>query len=323
MLNGQLCDGWLEDEVCDGEFIRQDSQFRHWITADGSPGPTGQGGFAAEAGRYHLYVSLACPWAHRTLIVRRLKRLEHLITCSVVHPYMGDAGWSFERFPGADGDPVNNAAYLHEIYRLAQADYSGIVTVPVLWDMQQNTIVNNESSEIIRMFNHAFNGLPGVNAELDLYPLARRDEIDAVNALVYDNINNGVYRAGFATSQEAYEQAYAALFSALDQLERRLGGQAYLAGDCITEADWRLFATLVRFDAVYVGHFKCNRQRLVDYPNLWAYTRALYQQPGIAETVDMTHIKHHYYRSHPGLNPGGGIPAGPAIDFHAPHGRDI
>jgi glutathionyl-hydroquinone reductase len=302
-----------------GEFVRWESGFRNWVTPDGSPGPSGDGGFRAEPGRYHLYVSYACPWAHRTLIVRALKGLEDLISVSVVHPVMPPESWVFGDYPGATPDPVHGYEKLHQLYAHAAPDFDGVVTVPVLYDKARDTIVNNESSEIIRMLNSAFDAFG--RADLDLYPDALRADIDAVNDLVYDNINNGVYRAGFATSQSAYEAAFDALFATLDELEARLATQRYLVGGRITEADWRLFTTLVRFDAVYHGHFKCNLRRIVDYPSLWAYTRELYQMPGVAETVRMDHIKLHYYASHTAINPTGIVPNGPALDFLAPHGR--
>ncbi len=317
VIDGQLKTEWLEHEREAGEFVRLESQFRHWITPDGRPGPSGEGGFVAERDRYHLYVSLACPWAHRTLIFRKLKGLEKMISVSVVNPYMGEEGWHFAPYHGSTADDINQAQYLYENYLLADPHYTGIVTVPVLWDKQQKTIVNNESSEIIRMFNSAFDHL-GAKPE-DYYPDALRVQIDEVNQLVYNNINNGVYRAGFASEQQAYKKAYHRLFSTLDQLEERLTHQPYLAGETLSEADWRLFTTLVRFDTVYYSHFKCNRQRLVDYPNLWRFTRHLYQIEGIADTVNMDHIKHHYYGSHKELNPTGIIPCGPEIDFTANH----
>lgn len=319
LINGELRSGWLEEETEDGEFIRQDSQFRSWITADGAAGPTGDSGFTAEAGRYHLYVCLACPWAHRTLIFRCLKGLDDLISVSVVNPFMLEQGWSFHAYPGSTEDHINGFGYLHQAYTLAQPDYTGIITVPVLWDKKTQTIVNNESSEIIRMFNSAFDDLTG--NQQDYYPLALREEIDRINARIYESVNNGVYRSGFATTQEAYERAFDALFASLDWLEDLLAQRRYLAGDVVTESDWRLFTTLVRFDAVYFGHFKCNQRRIVDYPNLWAYTRDLYQVPGIAETVNMQQIKTHYYASHDSINPTGIVPKGPLIDFYAPHGR--
>lgn len=288
--------------------MRSEAGFRNWITEDGRAGPTGESGFAAEAGRYHLYVSLACPWAHRTLIFRTLKGLEDMITVSVVSPKMPDeTGWSLTG-EGATGDPVNGKALLHEIYALVRPDFTGRVTVPVLWDKQRNTIVSNESSEIIRMFNSAFDELTG-NSN-DYYPEALHSEIDAINARVYDAINNGVYKAGFATTQAAYDGAVATLFEALDWVEGMLGERAYLAGDMVTEADWRLFTTLVRFDPVYVGHFKCNRRRIADYPNLSHYLKGLYHTPGVRETVNLDHIRTHYYWSHITINPTRIIPVG-------------
>jgi putative glutathione S-transferase len=319
MVNGELRPEWLQSEQHDGNFVRRDSQFRHWITPDGRPGPSGEGGFKAEAGRYHLYVSYACPWAHRTLIFRALKGLEDLISVSVVHPDMGEEGWKFADFPGATPDTINGFRFLYEAYCLADPHYTGIVTVPVLWDKQRRTIVNNESSEIIRMFNDAFNHLTG-NSD-DYYPPHLRDKIDAVNQLVYDNVNNGVYRCGFATTQEAYEHAFDDLFETLDTLDARLSTQRYLAGSQITEADWRLLPTLLRFDPVYVGHFKCNLRRIVDYPQLSNYLRDLYQRSKIADTFNLEHVKRHYYFSHETLNPSRIIPKGPALDYWAPHDR--
>ncbi|RMD61696.1 MAG: glutathione S-transferase family protein, partial [Alphaproteobacteria bacterium] len=263
--------------------------------------------------------SLACPWAHRTLIFRTLKRLQDLITVSVVHWHMGENGWEFRDGPGCTPDPIGGARYLHQVYTRARPDYTGRVTVPVLWDRHRDTIVSNESADIIRMFNRAFDAWG--DASVDFYPEDLREEIDAINALVYDTVNNGVYKAGFATAQKPYEEAYDALFATLDELEARLARQRYLVGSRLSEADWRLFTTLVRFDPVYVGHFKCNKRRLIDYPNLWAYTRELYQMPGVAATVDMHHIKHHYYGSHKSVNPTGIVPKGPDIDFTQPHGR--
>ncbi len=318
---GHMIDGIWETKRPMGEtFVRKGSQFRHWVTADGSAGPSGDAGFKAEAGRYHLYVSLACPWAHRTLIFRKLKNLEAAIDVSVVHWRMGDDGWTFEPGEGVIADPVNHVRLMREIYALADARYTGTVTVPVLWDKQRKTIVNNESADIIRMFNSAFDALPTTTVG-DYYPEALRQQIDDINARVYDTVNNGVYRSGFARSQEAYEAAVRPLFETLDGLEQRLAEQPFLVGEQITEADWRLFTTLIRFDSVYVGHFKCNLRRLVDYPNLWAYTRQLYQQAGIRETCNFEHIKHHYYQSHESVNPTGIVPLGPNIDFDAPHGR--
>lgn len=320
VVQGKLRSDWLEAETEAGEFVRHDSQFRNWITPQGDAGPSGEAGFAAEPGRYHLYISYACPWAHRTLIFRKLKNLESLIGVSVVNPYMGPEGWSFADYPGTTKDDVNGADYMYQNYLKAQADYTGIVTVPVLWDKQRQTIVNNESSEIIRMFNSAFAGHAAPSP--DYYPLALRGEIDEINDYVYDNVNNGVYRVGFATTQQAYNEAFDRLFGALDFLEHRLSKQRYLVGQQITEADWRLFPTLVRFDAVYVGHFKCNARRIYDYPNLHNYLLELYQQPGIAETVNMDHIKQHYYTSHPEINPTGIVPKGPLLDFNRTHNRE-
>lgn len=320
LVDGKWHDIWYDTKSRGGRFVRQDSAFRNWVTPDGSAGPSGQGGFAAESGRYHLYVSLACPWAHRTLIMRRLKGLEDTITVSVVNAHMGAAGWSFEPGQGVVADSVNHAKHLHEVYTKADPNFTGRVTVPVLWDKQRETIVSNESSEIMRMFNSAFDAVgarPG-----DYYPAELRAEIDALNEDIYANVNNGVYRAGFAGTQDAYDEAVVALFTALDTLDDRLATRRYLTGDRITEADWRLFTTLVRFDPVYVGHFKCNLRRLRDYPNLWAYVCGLYQQPGIAETVDVAHIKAHYYGSHTAINPTGIVPRGPDVDYTAPHDRE-
>lgn len=321
---GLLVDGQWHDEGYDtkstgGRFVRQDSRFRNWITADGTPGPAGEGGFAAAAGRYHLYVSWACPWAHRTIILRMLKGLEEMISMSVVNAYMGDEGWTFEPGPGVVPDTINDTTRLYEIYKLAQPEFTGRVTVPVLWDKEKRTIVNNESSEIIRMFNSAFDGIGARDG--DYYPENLRDEIDELNDLIYTDINNGVYRVGFATTQEAYDEALAELFTALDTIEGHLETRRFLVGDRITEADWRLFTTLLRFDPVYVGHFKCNLRRIRDYPNLWGYLCDLYQQPGIAPTVDMPYIKEHYYRSHTSINPTGIVPIGPEIDYSQAHDR--
>lgn len=320
LVNGLWQDKWYDTESYQGRFIRPVTQFRNWVTADGSAGPSGRGGFKAEANRYHLYVSLACPWAHRTLIFRKLKGLEKMISVSVVHWHMAENGWSFEQGKGVIKDPIFNADYLREIYFEANNIYSGRVTVPVLWDKKNNTIVSNESSEIIRMLNSAFDEIGA--AEGDYFPGALQDEINGLNQRIYDTVNNGVYKAGFTTTQQAYEEAFVLLFETLDWLENRLSIKRYLTGNAITEADWRLFTTLVRFDAVYFGHFKCNLKRLVDYPNLWGYTRDLYQQPGIAETINMHHIKHHYYGSHGSINPTGIVPSGPVIDFSEPHRRD-
>jgi putative glutathione S-transferase len=319
LIDGVWRDQWYDTKSTGGRFVRKDSHFRNWVTADGSPGPSGEGGFAAAPGRYHLYVSLACPWAHRTLIFRKLKKLEPIVSLSIVDPLMGDEGWVFSNFPGAIPDEVNGKQRLYEIYLLAEPGYTGRVTVPVLWDKEKKTIVNNESSEIIRMFNSAFDQFTG--ACEDYYPRELRGEIDAINDLVYKQINNGVYRAGFATTQEAYEEAFRDLFAALDEVERRLSRQRYLAGSRLTEADWRLFTTLVRFDPVYVGHFKCNLRRIADYPNLSNYLRELYQTPGVADTVNMDHIKRHYYMSMTAINPTRIVPLGPQLNFSAPHDR--
>ena len=307
-------------KIEDGEFQRAESGFRNWVTPNGEAGHTGEGGYAAEPGRYHLYVSYACPWAHRALIVRVLKQLEDVISVSVVHPLMPQESWVFDEYPGATGDHLYQSKYMYELYQKAAPNFDGLVTVPVLWDKQRETIVNNESSEIIRMLNSAFDEFG--DASVDLYPEALRGEIDEINERVYANVNNGVYRTGFASSQKAYERAFETLFDTLDELEARLANQRYLVGDQITEADWRLFTTLLRFDPVYYGHFKTNKKRLVDYPNLWAYTRELYQVPGIRETVNMDHIKTHYHGSHDWINPSRIVPRGPEIDFDEPHGRD-
>ncbi|TVP71057.1 MAG: glutathione S-transferase family protein [Rhodobacteraceae bacterium] len=321
LVNGEWSKEWYDTKKSGGAFKRDTSRFRNWVTVDGAAGPSGEGGFKAEAGRYHLYVSLACPWAHRTLIFRALKGLEGLIDVSVVHPEMLDDGWTFASdFEGATGDRLHGARFMRDVYTRADPGISGRVTVPVLWDKTRDTIVSNESAEIIRMFNTAFNDLTGNHD--DYYPEALRGEIDAVNDRVYDTVNNGVYKSGFATTQQAYDAAVHPLFESLDWLEARLTGQRYLAGDQLTEADWRLFTTLVRFDSVYHLHFKCNRRRIVDYPALWAYTRDLYQHPGVAGTVNMAHIVRHYHYSHDTINPNRIIPINPELDFMAPHGRD-
>jgi putative glutathione S-transferase len=319
LQDGKWVDQWYDTGSNGGRFIRQSSIFRSWITPDGAAGPTGEGGFKAELDRYHLYVSLACPWAHRTLIARARKGLERAISLSVVHWFMGEDGWTFSAGAGVIQDPIQQAGFLHQVYTAARPDYTGRVTVPVLWDKRTGTIVSNESSEIIRMFGSAFDGVgarPG-----DDYPEALRPEIDAINERIYNTVNNGVYRAGFATTQTAYEEAVLPLFDTLDWLEQRLAQQRFLVGPDITEADWRLFTTLVRFDPVYFGHFKCNIRRIVDYPNLWGYVRDLFQQPGVASTVSMAHIKAHYYASHASINPSGVVPMGPEINFCAAHGR--
>ncbi|MBA6412935.1 glutathione S-transferase family protein [Parahaliea sp. F7430] len=312
LQNGQWVDQWYDTDSSGGEFKRQDSRFRSWVSADGSAGPTGSAGFKAEPGRYHLYVSLACPWAHRTLIFRQLKGLQDMIDVTVVKPLMLSNGWELS-------DDQYGLDYMYQLYLKADPNYEGRVTVPVLWDKQTKTIVSNESADIIRMLNSAFNGLTGNDS--DYYPEHLQAKIDPINERVYELINNGVYRAGFATSQEAYEEAYYKLFDALDWVEGILSQQRYLAGSTLTEADWRLFTTLIRFDAVYHGHFKANRQRIADYPAISNYLRELYQLPGIAQTVDFTHIKQHYYGSHDSINPTGIVPLGPEQYFTAPHNR--
>ena len=306
-------------KVRDGEFIRTDSNFRNWITADGSPGESGIGGFSAEPGRYHLYISHACPWAHRALIFRKLKGLESLISLSIVHPLMPAESWVFDEYPGSTEDHLYGFKYLYQLYQKADINFNRLVTVPVLWDKLNQTIVNNESSEIIRMMNSSFNDI--TRNKDDYYPAPLREEIDAINTRVYKNVNNGVYRCGFATSQKAYDRAITPLFETLDWLESILDSKRYLTGNAITEADWRLFTTLIRFDPVYVGHFKCNIRRIADYPCLSNYLRDLYQQPGIASTVNMEQIKKHYYESHESVNPSGVIPQGPEIDLNQPHNR--
>ena len=319
LQNGKWVDQWYDTKSNGGHFVRKAPQFRSWVSADGAAGPSGDSRFKAEPGRYHLYVSLACPWAHRTLIFRALKGLEQMISISVVHWYMAEDGWTFDVGDGVVPDTVNAVTLMHEMYTKAMPDYSGRVTVPVLWDKQTKTIVSNESSEIIRMLNTAFDA---VGAKVgDYYPPDLRSEIDSLNERIYTTVNNGVYRCGFATTQEAYEQAITPLFDTLDWLEDRLRAKRYLTGDQITEADWRLFTTLIRFDVVYVGHFKCNIRRIADYPNLSEYLRDLYQQPGIAKTVNLEHIKKHYYESHETINPSRVVPKGPVVDFTAPHNR--
>ncbi len=318
---GLLLDGVWQAEAgkwsdSKGRLKRPDSILRNWITPDGSPGPTGRGGFKAEAGRYHLYIARACPWAHRTAIFRELKGLQDMIGLSVTHWRMLENGWTFEPAPGVIPDTVNDARFLYELYAKSEPGYSGRVTVPVLWDKQTSRIVNNKSADIIRMLNGAFDGI-GAKAG-DYYPMELRAEIDAVNARIYDTLNNGVYKAGFAGSQEAYDEAVVPLFETLDWLESKLSKSRYLVGDRLTEADWRLFTTLLRFDPVYHTHFKCNLRRLVDYPALWAYTRRLYQHPGVRETVNFDHIKGHYFQSHLWINPTGIVPKGPIVDFDAP-----
>jgi len=317
---GQLIEGvWHEANPAptrrDGAFVRRDSSFRNWVTPDGAPGPTGEGGFKAEAGRYHLYVSLACPWAHRTLIYRALNGLTDAISVSVVNWLMLEQGWTFAEGEGVVPDPIHGARFLHQVYTAADPRFTGRVTVPVLWDRQRGTIVNNESSEIIRMLDTAWGG------EGRHRPPHLAAEIDALNARIYDTLNNGVYKAGFATTQAAHEAAVNPLFDTLDWLEEILSRRRYLCGEVVTEADWRLFPTLIRFDAVYVGHFKCDRRRIADYPALSGYLRELYQWPGVRETVNLAHIRRHYYESHRGINPHGIVPVGPVPDFDLPHGR--
>ena len=320
LVEGKWQNEWYDTKSTGGRFERKAPSFRNWVTKDGSAGITGIGGFKAEPNRYHLYVSLACPWAHRTIIYRKLKGLEGMISMSVVNAFMGDEGWTFAAGEGVVADPILNALNVHEIYTAAQADYTGRVTVPILWDKKTNTIVSNESPEIIRMFNSAFDDVGAVPG--DFSPPELLAEIDELNDFIYPTINNGVYRAGFATTQDAYDEAVAEVFGALDTVETRLESRRYLTGNTITEADWRLFTTLVRFDAVYVGHFKCNLRRIVDYPNIWGYLRDLYQVPGIEETVAMDYIKMHYYGSHETINPTRIVPDGPYIDFNTPHGRE-
>ena len=320
LIDGQWHDRWYDTESTGGKFQRDTSKFRNWITKDGSAGPSGEGGFAADSGRYHLYVSLACPWAHRTLIFRALKGLQAHIGVSVVHPDMLADGWEFRTdYPGATGDTLYGLTFARDLYIKANPETSGRVTVPILWDKSRETIVSNESAEIIRMFNSAFDDITG-NRD-DYWPQDLREAIEPVNARIYDTVNNGVYKSGFATTQDAYEEAVSPLFDSLDWLEERLSENRYLMGDRLTEADWRLFTTLIRFDPVYHGHFKCNRARIVDYPHLWGYLRELYQWPGVAETVDFDHITRHYYYSHDTINPHRIVPVGPKLDLMSDHGR--
>lgn len=322
LVEGSWRDSWYDTKSHAGHFERAASCYRHWVSADGSAGPTGDAGFKAESGRYHLYVSYACPWAHRTLLMRALKGLDQHIGVSVVHPLMREHGWTFASdFDGATGDDLLGLDYLYQLYLQADASYSGRVTVPTLWDKQRQTIVSNESADIMRMFNAAFDGCGAVAG--DFYPPALRQSIDAVNQQVYAKVNNGVYKAGFATSQAAYEAAATALFTTLDELDRRLAESRYLVGNTLTEADLRLWTTLVRFDSVYVTHFKCDRHRIVDYPNLCGLLRDIYQLPGVAATLHMEHIRQHYFRSHPQINPVGIVPLGPLLDLDATHGRDL
>lgn len=321
---GLLIEGkWTQEESVsrntNGAYQRRDSVFRNWITANGAPGPSGKGGFVAGPGRYHLYISHACPWAHRTMIMRSLKGLDDQISYSVVNWLMAENGWNFAEGPGVVPDPINKADYMWQVYLAADPQCTTRATVPVLWDKQQNAIVSNESAEIIRMFNSAFDGVGAMAG--DYYPLELRAEIDAVNERIYNTLNNGVYRSGFATTQDAYNEAVDALFDTLDWLEERLDKNRYLLGNTLTEADIRLLPTLLRFDLVYVGHFKCNKRRIIDYPNLWNYTRDLYQRPQIKKTVNFQHIKNHYYQSHPHVNPSRIVPAGPIVDFDSTHDR--
>ena len=322
---GKLIDGkwdasWYDTGATGGRFQRDTARYRNWVTPDGRAGPSGEGGFAAMSGRYHLYVSYACPWAHRTLILRQLKDLVPHIGISVVHPDMLADGWTFSTdFPGATGDRLHGLAFLRDLYLRARPDASGRVTVPVLWDRERDTIVSNESAEILRMFNSAVDGLTG-NRD-DYCPAALHDGIEAMNGRIYPNLNNGVYRAGFATTQAAYDEAVLEVFACLDWLDGHLAQNRYLLGDWLTECDWRLFTTLIRFDLVYHLHFKCNRRRLIDYPDLWAYTRALYQWPGVRDTVKIDHIVRHYHYSHDTINPHRILPINPILDYDEPHGR--
>jgi len=321
LVNGEWSTEWYDTKSSGGAFVRSTSGFRNWITPDGSAGPTGAEGFKPESGRYHLYVSYACPWAHRALIFRQIKGLADHITVDAVHPDMLDDGWTFQTDDkGATGDQLFHSKFLRDIYTRADPGVSGRVTVPILWDKAQNTIVSNESSEIIRMFNSAFDGLTGNT--VDYWPPELRADIEPVNERIYNTLNNGVYKCGFATTQAAYDAAVIELFDTLDWLENRLKTNRYLMGDRLTEADWRLFTTLVRFDLVYHTHFKCNRKWLREYPNLWGYTRALYQRPGVAQTVNLDHIVRHYYYSHDSINPHRIIPINPVIDFMEPQDRD-
>ncbi len=321
LVDGVWQDRWYDTKSTGGSFKRQESTFRNWVTKDGAPGPSGTGGFKADSGRYHLYVSYACPWAHRTLIFRVLKGLEEHISVSAVHPDMLQEGWTFKKDDkGASGDALFNSTFARDLYIRADPKFTGRVTVPILWDKESDTIVSNESAEIIRMFNSAFDGITG-NSD-DFWPEDMRDAIAPVNDRIYDTVNNGVYKSGFATSQAAYDAAVVPLFETLDWIEDRLGSKRYLMGDVLTEADWRLFTTLVRFDSVYHLHFKCNRRRIIDYPNIWAYTRELYQMPGVSGTVNFDHIVRHYHYSHDSINPHRIIPINPVLDFNAPHERD-
>jgi len=320
LQDGTWVDKWYDTKATGGKFVRKQSSFRNWVTADGAAGPAGVGGFKAEANRYHLYISHACPWANRTMIFRAIKGLEEMIPVSVVNWFMDKDGWTFDPAPGVIADPIHNAQFMYEVYLAAEPNYSGRVTVPVLWDKKTNTIVSNESSEIIRMFNSAFDGVGASKG--DFYPEQLREKIDELNERIYSCVNNGVYKAGFATRQSAYESAVGALFECLEWLEEILAVSRYLTGDKITEADWRLFTTLIRFDKVYVGHFKCNIKCIADFKNLSGYVRELYQYPGVAQTIDFEHIKKHYYESHKTINPTQIVPVGPELNFNAAHGRD-
>ncbi len=319
LVDGEWRQQWYDTASSGGRFVRAQSSYRNWITPDGSAGPTGEPGFTAEPGRYHLYVSLACPWAHRALIIRKLKRLEEMISVSVVHWRMLDNGWTFEDGPGVVPDPIHAANYLYQVYQAADPGYTGRVTVPLLWDRRGETIVNNESADILRMLGSAFDEVGA--APGDFYPQDLRTDIDELNARIYDSVNNGVYRSGFATTQAAYEEAVIPLFETLEWIEQRLERSRYLLGERLTEADIRLFTTLVRFDPVYHGHFKCNLRQIASSPNLWGFTRDIYQLPGVSDTVNFEHIKRHYYESHKTINPTGVVPIGPTLDFHAPSGR--
>ena len=320
LIEGCWHDKWYDTSKSDGEFLRTNSQFRNWITTDGSVGPSGESGFPADAERYHLYVSLACPWAHRTQIFRSLKSLDDIIQVSIVHPFMLDKGWVFDNWNEETGDSLYGYDCLHQLYTRADPNYSGRVTVPVLWDSKRETIVSNESSEIIRMLNSAFVNF--TQNKTDYYPEVLRDEIDLINTRIYETLNNGVYRCGFSTTQKAYEASFTQLFDCLEELELRLSKHRYLIGNRITEADWRLFTTLIRFDAVYYSHFKTNLSRICDYPELYSYTCDLYQHAGIKQTVNFEHIKQHYYYSHETINPTRIVPEGPKYNFDEPHHRD-
>ena len=321
LVDGKWIDKWYDTKASGGKFIRQDAGFRNWITSDGSAGVSGKSGFKAESGRYHLYVSLACPWAHRTLIFRELKDLQDHISVDVVHPDMMNEGWTFEKRGAAKGDSLFQSNFAHEIYTRADPRANTRVTVPILWDKKTSTIVSNESSEIIRMFNSAFDHITGNND--DYWPSDKHTEIEKVNAKIYSEINNGVYKAGFASTQIAYDNSVNVLFDCLDWVENRLQDNQYLLGDTLTEADWRLFTTLVRFDSVYVTHFKCNRKRVIDYYNIWNYVRELYQFNGIKETTDFDHIVRHYHYSHETINPNRIIPTNPVIDWNEAYERNF